>query len=78
MTCEDEKYKEHLEKINEKCWSNSDFRIRTIEKNKARSKTRVVCSEWNDEFAYGSMFAHKKRCRGIDGISSLEMLLILG
>ena len=78
MTCEDEEYKEHVKKLNETYWRNSEFRLIKVEENKARSKTRVICSECKDEFAYGSMFAHKKRCRGIDVFSSLEMLLRFG
>jgi hypothetical protein len=75
MTCE--KYTERLEKLNDKYWSDSEFRRRKNEENKARSKIRVICSECQDEFAYGSLSVHKKRCRGLAGFSILDKLLRL-
>ena len=64
MTCESEKYKEKLEKVNVRYWSDSEFRRRKNEENKARSKVRVLCSECQDEFAYGSLSVHKKDVGG--------------
>ena len=66
MRRESEKYKVKLEKLNDKYWDDSEFRQRKNEENKARSKTRVICSECQDEFAYGSMSAHRRRCRGLE------------
>ena len=57
MTSEQEKYNEHLEKLNDNYWSNLEFRRTKNQENKARSKVRVISSECKDEFAYGSMFA---------------------
>jgi hypothetical protein len=75
MPCE--KYTERLEKLNDKYSSDSEYRERKNEENKARSKVRVICSECQDEFAYGSLSVHKKRSRGVDGFSILDKLLRL-
>jgi hypothetical protein len=72
-----DKYAERLEILNVKYSSDVEYRERKNEENKARSKIRVLCPECRDEFAYGSMSAHSKRCRGIDGFSILEKLLRL-
>ena len=77
MTRESEKYKVKLEKLNDKYWDDSEFRQRKNEENKARSKARVISSECQDEFAYGSMPAHRRRCRGLEGFEILEKLLRL-
>ena len=58
MTSEKEEYNEKLEKlISDRCWSDIDFRHAKHEENKHRSK---CCRE----FAYGSMFAHRKYVKG--------------
>jgi hypothetical protein len=71
------KYAERLEILNDKYSSDAEYRERKNEENKARSKIRVMCPECRDEFAYGSMCAHSKRCRGLAGFSILEQLLRL-
>jgi hypothetical protein len=66
-----------LEQLNVRYSTDEEFRERKIEENKARSRVRVICSECQDEFAYGSMSANRRRCRGLEGFTILEKLLRL-
>jgi hypothetical protein len=79
MACEGrgERYKANLEKLNDRYWDDAKFRQRKNEENRARSRERVICSECQDEFAYGSMSAHRRRCRGLEGFTILEKLFRL-
>jgi hypothetical protein len=72
-----ERYTANLEKLNDRYWDDAKFRQRKNEENKARSRERVICSECQDEFAYGSMSVPRRRCRGLEGFTLLEKLLRL-
>ena len=63
-----------LESYRERYWSDEKYRLEKNEKIKQRSKTRVVCGSCKTDFAYGSMLAHSKVCRGFKEPSMLEML----
>jgi hypothetical protein len=45
--------------------------------NNNRSKNQVVCSECKTAMVCGSMYEHKKRCRGHRELTSLEVLCLL-
>jgi hypothetical protein len=66
-----------LDKLNVRYSTDEEYRERKNEENKARSRVRVICSECQDEFAYGSMSSHRRRCRGLEGFTILEKLLRL-
>jgi hypothetical protein len=66
-----------LDKLNVRYSTDEEYRERKNEENKARSRVRVICSECQDEFACGSMSAHRRRCRGLEGFTILEKLLRL-
>jgi hypothetical protein len=70
-------YIDELEKLNVRYSTDEEYRGKKNEENKARSRVRVICSECQDEFAYGSMSAHRRRCRGLEGFTILEKLLRL-
>jgi hypothetical protein len=66
-----------LEKLNVKYSGDAEYTEKKNEENKERSRVRVICSECQDEFAYGSMSANRRRCRGLEGFTILEKLLRL-
>ena len=50
------------------------FRNLKNEENKARSKQHVLCDGCEKTLKYGSMFAHRKICRGRHEPTPLERL----
>ena len=74
---ERETYKDKLEKLSDRYWSDSEFRHAKNEENKNRSKVRLICFECNNEFADGSMLAHQQLCRGVREMIVLELLVRL-
>ena len=53
-------------------WNDVVCRNSINEQNKARSNTTVVCNDCKRMMVCGSMYEHKKRCRGHRELTPLE------
>jgi hypothetical protein len=63
-----------LQKHMDRYWPDKHFRNANHEKHKKRAREIVCCAECKTYMCYGSMFAHRKICKGFRELTPLDLL----
>ena len=61
-------------KLRDRYFEDEEFRNSKKEENNTRSRQIVLCDGCKKNLKYGSMFAHRKICKGVHEPTPLERL----